>query len=116
MLLVLLPLLLVGTHRATRILTRDKLPLVHVPREAFVCRWGVFDDAVGPERRLSMNGKPTNVFMSSLAYLWTCDWCMSIWVGAGLTYLTWRFPETMLWVLGALTASTATGLLTKAED
>lgn len=113
MLLTLLVLLVVGTHRATRIVTRDRLPLVCVPREAFIERWGVYEDA--DDRRVSINGKQTNVFMSSLAYLWECDWCMSIWIGSGATYLTWRFPETMLWVLAALTASSLTGFLVKIE-
>lgn len=120
MLVILSVLLLTGTHRATRLLTRDKIPLIGVPRELFTCRWETYETDDGrPEttsaRRVSVNGKNTNLLMSSLAYLWGCDWCMSIWVGAGLSYLTWRWAEVMLWVLLALTASTFTGMLVKLE-
>lgn len=108
-------LVAVGTHRVTRFITYDKLALICVPREKFVRRWGVYVDAEGVERRTSIGGQPTNALMASLAYLWECSWCTSTWVGAGLTYLTWRWPETLLWVLTALGASTATGLLTERE-
>ena len=94
-------------------MTRDKLPIIGVPREAFVKRWGVYEDA--DDRRVSMNEKQTNIVMSSLAYLWECDWCASIWIGAGLGYLTWSWPETMLWVLLALAASGVTGVIANLE-
>ena len=115
MLILLIALLLPATARLTRLVTRDKIPLLAAPRDAFVERWGVFEDASGAERRISINGKQTNVVMSSLAYLWECDWCASMWLGAGLTYLTWHWPETMLWVLVALTASYAAGWNATAE-
>jgi hypothetical protein len=108
-------LLAIGTHRATRLITRDKLPVIGIPREAFVLRWGVYEDAVGDERKISIGKKQTNVAMASLAYLWECDWCASMWTAGLLTYLTYRWPETMLWVLLLLTASTVTGLLAQAE-
>jgi len=99
-------LLALGTHRVTRWVTRDK----------FVTRWGVYADAPPEERsRVSMSGHDTNLVMRSLAYAWECDWCTSIWVGAGLTYLTWRWHETMLWVLAALVASSVTGLIAQRE-
>lgn len=103
----------IGTYRVTRIVTRDKMPVIGVPRERFVERWGVYEDA--DDRRVSISGKQTNVVMASLAYLWECDWCASIWLGAGLGYLTWRWPETMLWVLLPLAASAATGWLANLE-
>lgn len=106
-------LYLVGTYRGTRLVTRDKLPIIGVPRDRFVQRWGVYDDA--DDRRVSLNNKQTNIVMASLAYLWECDWCMSIWIGAGLGYLTWRWPETLLWVLLVLTASGVTGWIASLE-
>jgi hypothetical protein len=119
---LLIPLLLVGVHRATRIVTRDKIPLIAVPRENFVNRWGTYEDEPddtaaqrAEKRRTSIGGQHTNRFMASIAYLWECDWCASIWIGSGLTYATWRWPETMVWILLALTASTVTGLLAKVE-
>lgn len=119
---LLLVLLVVGVHRATRIVTRDKLPLICIPREKFVYRWGAYEDEPSDDwearrrkRKVSLGGKQTNAFMASLAYLWECDWCASIWIGAAAAYLTWRWPDEMLWVLAALTASTITGLLVKLE-
>lgn len=112
---LLVPLIALATHRVTRFVTRDKLPFICIPREAFIQRWGTFVDNVGDQRKISINGKKTNIFMSSLAYAWECDWCTSVWVGSGLTYMTWRWSDVMIWVLTALAASSATGLIALRE-
>ena len=96
-----------ATHRVTRLVTRDDLPFIKVPRDAFVERWGVYDDA--EDRKISINEKKTNIVMSSFAYLWECDWCASVWVAAGLGWLTWTWPEVMFWLLAGLAASSVTG-------
>jgi hypothetical protein len=116
-LLALLTVLVsLATHRVTRWVTRDKFPLYCVVRNKFVERWGVFTDAQKEERgRVSMSGHDTNLVMRSLAYAWECDWCTSIWVGAGLTYLTWRWTDTMIWVLMGIVASSVTGLIAQRE-
>jgi hypothetical protein len=114
-------LVALATHRVTRFITRDYFPPVKVPRDAFCERWGTYveDEEGRPLRgdalRVSISGKRTNIVMRSLAYLWECDWCASAWVGAGLTYLTWRWTEVMLWVLTGLAASSVTGLLAAVE-
>jgi len=117
---VLLLLVVLATPRATRFITRDKLPLIAVPRERFIRRWGIYEqDIADPNpdaRRVAIGNKPTNVVMSSLAYLWECDWCVSIYVGAGLTYLTWRWPETLTYVLTAIIASYVAGWNANAES
>lgn len=106
--LILIIVLYFGAvHRVTRFFTRDALALVKVPRDAFVERWGVYDDA--EDRKVSINEKKTNIVMASLAYLWECDWCSSVWVAAGLGYLTWTWPEVMFWLLAGLAASSVTG-------
>ena len=104
-----LVLFLPAVARATRLVTRDKIPLIALPREAFVQRWGTWEDARGDERRTSIGEKKTNAFMASLAYLWECDWCASMWIAGGLGYLTWRFPLVAIWPLVILTASYAAG-------
>lgn len=126
MLALIILVLAVATHRATRIITRDQIPLVKVPRDAFVTRWGAPQtDTTGQPvshelRNVSYNGKKTNGFMRSVAYLWECDWCASVWIGGGLTYLAWRWTELgeQPWffaVLVGLAVSSVTGLIAQRE-
>lgn len=110
-----LALLLPATARVTRLVTTDKMPLLAYPRDAFVRRWGVYEDSTGDERRTAIGGKRTNWVMASLAYLWECSWCASIWVGAGLAYLTYAWPQVTVWILAALVASYFTGWAAKFE-
>lgn len=112
--LILIIVLYFGAvHRATRFFTRDKLALIAVPREAFVQRWGVYDDE--EDRKKSINEKKTNIVMASLAYLWECDWCSSIWLAGFLGWLTWSWPHVMFWVLAGLMASSVTGTWAQLE-
>lgn len=108
-------LLTLATHRVTRFITRDKFPIYCDWRNAFVERWGVYVDTEKDKLHISISGHDTNRFMRGLAYAWECDWCTGFWVGGGLTYLTWRWHETMLWVLVALAASSVTGLIASVE-
>jgi hypothetical protein len=48
---------------------------------------------------------------SKLGYLFTCSWCTSIWVGAGLVALDNASPLTGNAVKNILAASAITGLL-----
>lgn len=106
--LIFLTVLYFGAvHRGTRFVTRDQLGFIKVPREAFVQRWGVYDDA--EDRKTSINEKKTNIIMSSLAYLWECDWCASVSVAGVLGWLTWSWPDVMFWLLAGLMASSVTG-------
>lgn len=102
-----------GVHRGTRLITRDALAVFKVPRNAFVERWGVYDDAT--DHKTSINEKKTNIVMASLAYLWECDWCASIWVAGLLGWLTWSWPVVMFWVLAGLVASSVTGTWAQLE-
>lgn len=118
---MLVLLIILATHRVTRLITRDALPIIAVPREAFAQRWAGFVDAKTKEdKRLSIGGKKTNVVMKSIAYLWECDWCTSMYVAAGLTYLAWRWTSLgdqhwIIAVLVGLAASTVTGLIAQRE-
>jgi hypothetical protein len=126
-------LVCLATHRVTRFVTRDAFPLVAGPRRWIENRWDPFDDATWTKWR-GLNRKQRrelvhqireqgsnigwpNVFGRSLAYLVTCDWCTSIWVGAGLIAVTrwWLGWDWLLAALVWLTASTVTGLIAQRE-
>lgn len=107
-----------ATYRATRLITTDQLPIIALPRESFVQRWGVPQNAQNP--KLSFSGKRTNLLMRSLAYLWECEWCTGMWIGALVVYGTWRWTplgDQPIWVsvLLWLTASGVTGLIAQRE-
>jgi hypothetical protein len=118
---LLVVLICVATHRVTRLITRDALPIIARPREAFGDRWASFADVKTREqRKLTVSGKPTNVVMASLAYLWECDWCTSVWVAGALTtgaYLTTSLADQhwFIAVLVGLVASSTTGLIAQRE-
>jgi hypothetical protein len=52
----------------------------------------------------------------AVAYLWTCPWCMSVWVAAGLVWVAdWRLSVPLPWlVVGA--GAALTGVLTWVEN
>lgn len=59
------------TARLTRLITRDQI--LHPVRRRLILRWGMD---------------------SMLSYLITCDWCVSIWMGAAVATVG---AETGLW-------------------
>jgi hypothetical protein len=98
---LLVALILGGVHRLTRLLVQDEIPLVKVPRDKVVA-W--LDPP--PGRRPPWGG-----LGRSIAYLATCPWCMSVWVGAGVVWLTaWLHGVPVPWLVWAAASST-TGLL-----
>ena len=113
--LILITLLALATHRVTRFLTRDSLPLIDVPRANFVNRWAVYD--APPEMKgQPVHPKGTNIFMRSVAYLWECDWCMGVWVGGILTLITSQLVNVPLPWLVWPAVSTITGLIAQRES
>lgn len=132
--ILLVVLLALAAHRITRVITRDKLPLIDIPREAFVKRWGVYDGMERVKDDVTRNAlvrswrwfwaaefpaidgaHRTNLVMKSLAYLWECDWCMGMWVSAGLVYVANLYVSVPYPFLTALVASGVTGLLASYE-
>lgn len=112
-------LLGLATHRATRLLTRDALPLIAAPRRWFTDRWSIYDSAppgVTIDPKVSVTGKRTNVAMRSLAYLWECDWCMSVWVSGILTLITVHVATVPLPWLAWAAASTIAALIAERES
>jgi hypothetical protein len=113
---LLLVLTCLAVHRLTRLVTRDHLPLIAVPRERIV---NYLDPAgvVDGVPVVPTPVRPWGVVGWSLAFLLECDWCMSVWVAAGVVatedvflHLGW-----LTTVLVGLAASSVTGLITQHE-
>lgn len=110
-------LFMLAAHRITRMVTADTVPFLKKPRDAFVNRWGVWDE---PEDKKGqpIHRKGTNRFMSALAYMIECDWCAGFWVSGILTgihvLITGLDPWSalLLW----LATSSAVGLIAERED
>ena len=92
--LIDLILLSLATYRATRLLTRDEI--------------------LGGVRNKVFDRFPPNT--SKLGYVFTCEWCMSIWVGSG--FVLWSIISSTVFSTVALilSVSAVTGLLTAYED
>lgn len=76
--------LIIAIERVTRLLVADTLPAVRVMREWFVRTFGV----VNEDGEL-VDGKGyawARWLTFSIAYVWTCPWCMSPWVGAAIVF------------------------------
>lgn len=82
-----------ATARITRLVTTDRI--TQAPRQ-----WAL--------RRLSSEGL--------LAYLIVCDWCASVYAGAGVVAVTVWGGTPGTWVLTALALSYAAGWLAARED
>lgn len=118
---VLIILTFLATHRVTRLITRDHLPIIAVPRQKIVL-W--LDPPTEMEtedgRRIAITPAPRyplGIFGRSVAFLLECDWCTSVWVATGIVlaewYLTtWPVPYPPLLVAAA---STVTGLIAQRE-
>lgn len=81
-----------ATARITRLVTTDRI--THAPR-----RWVL--------SRLDQEGL--------MAYLITCDWCASVYAGAGVAAVLWAAPAWAVWPLYALAFSYVAGWLARGE-
>lgn len=105
---VLLTFVLVclGTYRITRFITRDCLPIIAVPRDWLIT---YCDPTIVDVETKGIKKKGT--FLRSIGYFFQCEWCMSIWVSAGVVYGTMQFTTVPLPVLWWLAASAITALI-----
>jgi hypothetical protein len=88
MTIVMLALLLVTIWRLTRLLVVDEFPPLRLLRERIIDTFGYVNENGELTRGRRLGGLGW-----SIAYLWTCPWCMSVWVGAGLVWLqNWLYP------------------------
>lgn len=104
-------LLIVATHRVTRLVVRDEFPLIKIPRDA-LANWLDPRDEHGHMAEPSPMGK----LGRSIAYLVECDWCMSVWVGGALVLATdYAVGVPWPWLVWAA-CSTGTGLIAATEQ
>lgn len=99
-------LLILTTWRATRLLVRDEFPPTRTLREWMIRTFATVDEhgSLHPGPRWGAPGH-------TLAYLFTCTWCMSIWVGAGVVALAdWQGSVPYPWLVVAA-SSAVSGLL-----
>lgn len=111
-------LIFLATFRVTRLVIEDTFPPVGVPREWIVNWWD--PDSEWAHRYETRTGHPARAHWGalgrSLRYLFSCPWCMSVWVGAGVVYAFTRFVEVpQPWAVW-IASSAATGLLASLEE
>ena len=93
-------LIFLTVYRTTRFVIEDTWPPVGVPRSHLL---KFFDGHWGALGR-------------TLHYLFTCPWCMSVWVGGGIIYALTFFVSVPLPILVWASASAVTGLLANVEE
>jgi len=76
----------------------------------------VRDDMITEPLREAVHERVGDPAESKLAYLVNCPWCLSIWFGAGLVILRWRWPKVGRGVARALAVSALTGMITQQLD
>lgn len=72
-------MLIVANWRITRLLIKDTFPPVRILRDWFISTFGARDERTGD---LVGGRKGWGTLGYSIAYIWTCPWCMSIYVAA----------------------------------
>lgn len=110
-------LIVVVTFRVTRFVITDRMPIGAL-RERVINWWEPDDEyviayhartGVGPQSHWGWFG-------GSLRYLFSCPWCMSIWVGPAVIYVFHLYVSVPLPIAVWLGASALTGLLANLED
>lgn len=93
-------LIFLVTFRVTRLIIEDTFPPVGVPREAIMKYWDSHWGSLG----------------QTLRYLFSCPWCMSVWVGGGVVYVFTLFVSVPLPYAVWVASSAVTGLLAGIEE
>lgn len=111
---LLILLVVLTVHRVTRLVISDTFPPIGVPRDRIINWWDPDDEWLARRPDATPHW---GALGRSLRYLFTCPWCMSVWVGGGLIWALdawWQPIPAPLLVWAA--ASSVTGLLAGIED
>lgn len=114
-------LIFLVTYRVTRLVIEDTFPPLGVPREWLINWWDPDDKWILAkdlkDQYKHPNARPHwGALGRSLRYLFSCPWCMSVWTGAGVVYVTTLFVDVPLpWAVW-IASSAITGLLASLEE
>lgn len=81
--------LVLAVVRVTRLLIKDTFPPIALPREWILSTF--LRDEVTGRARMPGTSRWLRFWQwigHSFAYVWTCMWCMSVWVGFGVWGIT----------------------------
>lgn len=97
----------------TRFLLTDEFPPIANLREGIIEWFAVIDPHTGD----LVSGRRWGKLGYSIAYLWTCYWCMSVWVGFAVLGICW-LAGVYVWMgwLFPVVARLATGAWAMVEN
>jgi hypothetical protein len=96
--LVLAVGLVLAVWRITRLLVVDEFPPVRAVREWFIRTFAI----ISVEGEMT-GGRRLGGIGHAIAYIWTCPWCMSVYVGASVwAAADWRLSVPFPWLIVAL--------------
>jgi hypothetical protein len=110
---LLILLIFLTIYRSTRFVIEDTWPPIGVPRKWLINYWDPDLDWLDEHPTARPHwGKIGPV----LRYLFSCPWCMSVWIGPIVIIVTMQWYEVpapfLVWIAG----SAITGLLASLED
>lgn len=110
---LLVVLIFLVIFRVTRLVIEDTFPPIGVPRKWLLNYW----DPDVDWWETHPDAKPHwDALGRSLRYLFSCPWCMSIWLGPVIIWVTMQWYDVPAPVLVWLGGSAVTGLLAGLEE
>jgi hypothetical protein len=110
---LLIPLIFLVIFRVTRFVIEDTWPPIGVPRKWLLNYWDPDLDWIAEREGARPHwGRLGPV----LRYLFSCPWCMSVWLGPIVIYVTMQWYEVPAPVLVWIAGSAVTGLLAGLEE
>lgn len=105
-----------ATYSTTRLLVADHFPPIRATREWLVKHLNPLDENGAPVKYSSAIARACMAVSRSVAYLITCFWCESVWVGAAIIWATSQYTSVPLpWLLLAV-ARVVTGWMANLES
>lgn len=106
-------LVILTIYRVTRLVIEDTFPPIGVPRTHLINWWAPDGDWVAEHPHAQPHW---GALGRSLRYLFSCPWCMSVWLGPLIIWGTMQFYSVPAPVLVWAAASGLTGLMSALEE